>query len=120
MVTPETAGSSNAPIDVLLLITVWWVTFTAVVTLGLCLGFGPRGIAAGKQLTSTRPSATAHGCLGSFAAAFQGWAYGGFAQARGIFATLTSLGGVGLLAPRVAVVGASVATLVLVTVWLGQ
>jgi len=38
----------NAAADVLLLITVWWITFTVVVTLVLCLGFGPSGVVAGE------------------------------------------------------------------------
>ncbi|KAM0721325.1 hypothetical protein Q7P37_003029 [Cladosporium fusiforme] len=54
-------------------------------TLVLCLGFGPSGIAAG-----------------SLAAAYQAWAYGAFTPAGGIFATLTSLGMIGVLAPAVA------------------
>ncbi len=38
-----------AEIDVLALIMAWWITFTVVMTLIMCLGFGPRGIIAGKQ-----------------------------------------------------------------------
>jgi hypothetical protein len=38
----------NALPEILLLITVWWITFTIVVTLVLCLGFGPSGVAAGE------------------------------------------------------------------------
>lgn len=48
--------------------------------------------------------------LGSLAAAFQAWAYGAFTPAGGIFATLTSLGMLGFLAPPVALSGAGVAT----------
>lgn len=48
--------------------------------------------------------------LGSLAAAFQAWAYGAFTPAGGIFATLTSLGMLGFLAPPVALFGAGVAT----------
>jgi hypothetical protein len=34
--------------EILLLITVWWITFTVVVTLVVCLGFGLSGVAAGE------------------------------------------------------------------------
>ncbi|GAB7364013.1 hypothetical protein MBLNU230_g4571t1 [Neophaeotheca triangularis] len=88
---------------IVLLITVWWITFTVVVALVLCLGFGPSGVAAG-----------------SLAAAFQAWAYGAFTPAGGIFATLTSLGMVGALAPAVAALGVLVATTTVFVVWLGQ
>jgi len=47
-VATEAVGLVNTPADVLLLITVWWITFTVVVTLVLCLGFGPSGIVAGE------------------------------------------------------------------------
>jgi hypothetical protein len=57
---------------------------------------------------------------GSLAAAFQAWAYGAFTPAGGIFATLTSLGMVGVLAPAVAALGASAATVVVFVVWLNQ
>ncbi|KAF4547278.1 Hypothetical protein D9617_48g089390 [Elsinoe fawcettii] len=91
------------PPQILLLITVWWTTFAIVVTIGLCLGFGPSGVVAG-----------------SFAAAFQAWAYGAFTPAGGVFATLTSLGMVGVLAPAIATAGASVATITVWIVWSGQ
>ena len=57
---------------------------------------------------------------GSLAAAFQAWAYGGFTPAGGIFATLTSLGAIGLLAPPVAAFGAGVATATTFIAWLCQ
>lgn len=63
---------------------------------------------------------TAHDLQGSLAAAFQGWAYGAFTPAGGIFATLTSLGMVGFLAPVVALSGAGVATATTFVVWLCQ
>ncbi|KAL1585220.1 hypothetical protein WHR41_05767 [Cladosporium halotolerans] len=85
---------------IVILITVWWITFTIIITLVLCLGFGPGGVVAG-----------------SLAAAFQAWAYGAFTPAGGIFATLTSLGMVGMLAPAVAVLGAGFATMVVSVVW---
>ena len=47
-VATERVGLVNAAADVLLLITVWWITFTVVVTLVLCLGFGPSGVVAGE------------------------------------------------------------------------
>lgn len=34
--------------DIVILITVWWITFTIIITLVLCLGFGPGGVVAGK------------------------------------------------------------------------
>ncbi len=34
-------------VDVLALIMAWWITFTIVLTLLLCLGFGPVGIVPG-------------------------------------------------------------------------
>jgi len=87
----------------LVLITVWWVTFTIIVTFVLCLGFGPSGVIPG-----------------SLAAALQGWAYGAFTPAGGIFATLTSLGMVGFLAPAVALFSAGVATATAFVTWLCQ
>jgi hypothetical protein len=62
----------------------------------------------------------ADNCQGSLAAAFQGWAYGAFTPAAGIFATLTSLGMVGFLAPAVAFFGAGVATATTFVAWLCQ
>jgi hypothetical protein len=47
-VATKRVGLVNAAADVLLLITVWWITFTVVVTLVLCLGFGPSGVVAGE------------------------------------------------------------------------
>lgn len=57
---------------------------------------------------------------GSFAAAFQGWAYGAFTPAADIFATLTSLGIVGFLTPAVALFAAGVATATTFVAWLCQ
>lgn len=34
--------------EILILITLWWVTFTIVVTCVLCLGFGPSGVIPGE------------------------------------------------------------------------
>ena len=47
--------TTNQHLDILLLITVWWITFTVVVTVGLCLGFGPSGIIAGEKPLLQRP-----------------------------------------------------------------
>ncbi|OQN95508.1 hypothetical protein B0A48_18380 [Cryoendolithus antarcticus] len=85
---------------VLLLITVWWITFTVVITLFLCLGFGPGGVIAG-----------------SLAAGFQAWMYGAFTPAGGIFATMTMLGMLGMLVPAAAAAGAVVASIVTWAVW---
>lgn len=63
---------------------------------------------------------TADSFQGSLAAAFQGWAYGAFTPAGGIFATLTSLGMVGFLAPPVALFGACVATAATFGAWMCQ
>ncbi|RYP21422.1 hypothetical protein DL767_009275 [Monosporascus sp. MG133] len=73
------------------------ITFTVLVTLGLCLGFGPGGIV-----------------FGSLAAAFQSYMYGGFTPAGGLFATLTSLGMLGFFAPAVTVIAAVIAFFVAV------
>lgn len=51
------------------------------------------------------------------AAAFQSWMYGGFTPAAGIFATLTSLGMLGLAMPVVAIPSAIIATLVAWLTW---
>ncbi|KAH9909510.1 hypothetical protein F4778DRAFT_711734 [Xylariomycetidae sp. FL2044] len=72
----------------------WTITFTVLVTLALCLGFGPAGVLPG-----------------SLAAAFQSAMYGGFTPAGGLFATLTSLAMVGLLSPALAAVAAVIALL---------
>ncbi|RYP11179.1 hypothetical protein DL765_007866 [Monosporascus sp. GIB2] len=45
----------------------------------------------------------------SLAAAFQSSMYGGFTSAGGLFATLTSLGMLGFLAPAVTVIAAAIA-----------
>ncbi|KAG6001975.1 hypothetical protein E4U21_003588 [Claviceps maximensis] len=86
--------------DVLAVILAWAITFTAVCTLILCLGFGPVGIGAG-----------------TLAAAFQSYMYGGFTPAGGIFATLTSIGMLGALMPAAAVLAAIIATGVAAAVW---
>jgi hypothetical protein len=73
-----------------------------------------------SRLASTVALTMADDPQGSLAAAIQAWAYGAFTPAGGIFATLTSLGMVGILAPAVAAVGASVATVIVFVVWLSQ
>jgi hypothetical protein len=51
------------------------------------------------------------------AAGFQSWMYGAFTPAGGVFATLTSLGMLGLAAPAFVLGAAAVATVVSVVVW---
>lgn len=55
--------------------------------------------------------------LGSLAAAFQGWMYGGFTPAAGVFATLTSMAMLGILQPFIVLLSALVATGVALGVW---
>jgi hypothetical protein len=55
--------------------------------------------------------------IGSLAAAFQAFMYGGFTPAGGIFATLTSMAMIGKLERRVAIVAVISATVVSVIVW---
>ena len=69
-----------------------------------------------SMLASTVALTMADDPRGSLAAAIQAWAYGAFTPAGGIFATLTSLGMVGILAPAVAAVGAAVAIDVVILV----
>jgi hypothetical protein len=49
-------------------------------------------------------------CVGSLAAAFQSWMYGGFTPAGGIFATLTSVTMLGIAMPPFAALAALLAT----------
>ncbi|KAH6856415.1 hypothetical protein B0I37DRAFT_367334 [Chaetomium sp. MPI-CAGE-AT-0009] len=79
----------------------WVITYCIVCIILLGLGFGPAGVVAG-----------------SAAAAFQSYMYGGFTPAAGIFATLTSMGMLGVLVPAVAIIAELVATAVAVTVWI--
>ena len=76
------------------------MTFTITVTIILSLGFGPSGIVAG-----------------SLAAAFQAWMYGGFTPAGGIFATMTSIGMLGLAMPTAALAAVLLATVVTAIAW---
>ncbi|PON27161.1 hypothetical protein TGAM01_v204110 [Trichoderma gamsii] len=85
---------------VLTIIMAWAITFTAVCTLILCLGFGPAGIGAG-----------------TIAAAFQSYMYGAFTPAGGIFATLTSMAMLGTMMPPAAILAAVIATGVAILVW---
>ncbi|PTB66819.1 hypothetical protein BBK36DRAFT_1198516 [Trichoderma citrinoviride] len=85
---------------ILAVILAWAVTFTAVCTLILCLGFGPIGIGAG-----------------TLAAAFQSWAYGALTPAGGIFATLTSMAMLGTYMPAASILAAVVATGAAIVVW---
>ncbi|KAL7900350.1 hypothetical protein HDV63DRAFT_370920 [Trichoderma sp. SZMC 28014] len=86
--------------QVLTIIMAWAITFTAVCTLILCLGFGPAGIGAG-----------------TIAAAFQSYMYGAFTPAGGIFATLTSMAMLGTMMPPAAILAAVIATAVAILVW---
>ncbi|CAG8376290.1 unnamed protein product [Penicillium salamii] len=81
--------------DVLAVITVWWITFFVVMGLIMVLGFGPFGIV-----------------IGSLAAGFQSFMYGGFTPAGGIFATLTSMAMLGTLRPAALAIAVFIATLV--------
>ncbi|KAI9765208.1 MAG: hypothetical protein M1840_007700 [Geoglossum simile] len=85
---------------VLAVVMAWWITFAVVMVITLSAGFGPSGIVAG-----------------SMAAGFQAWMYGAFTPAGGIFATLTSLGMLGLAAPAFVQGASAVATVVSVIVW---
>ncbi|KAL6799966.1 hypothetical protein J3E68DRAFT_397035 [Trichoderma sp. SZMC 28012] len=85
---------------ILAVIMAWAITFTAICTLIICLGFGPVGIGAG-----------------TLAAAFQSYMYGAFTPAGGIFATLTSMAMLGTLMPAAAILAAVVATGVAILVW---
>jgi hypothetical protein len=105
--------------DILILIMAWWISFTIVVILILSLGFGPAGVVAGMTMDDMiATNAIAYISRGSLAAAFQAWMYGGFTPAAGIFATMTSLAMLGLLAPFAAIAGAMAATTITFVVWL--
>ncbi|EHK18072.1 uncharacterized protein TRIVIDRAFT_159689, partial [Trichoderma virens Gv29-8] len=86
--------------EILAIIMAWAITFTAMCTLILCLGFGPVGIGAG-----------------TLAAAFQSYMYGAFTPAGGIFATLTSMAMLGTLMPAAAILAAVIATGAAIIVW---
>ncbi len=83
------------PTAIFYIIIAWAVTFTIIMITVLSLGFGPIGVVAG-----------------STAAAFQAWMYGGFTPGAGIFATLTSLGMLGLMMPAAVTFAACIATVV--------
>ncbi|KAI1747767.1 hypothetical protein F4782DRAFT_535042 [Xylaria castorea] len=85
---------------ILAIVIAWAVTFTAVCSLILCLGFGPIGVGAG-----------------TLAAVFQSAMYGGFTPAGGIFATLTSMAMLGTIMPMAAILAALLATMVAFIVW---
>ncbi|KAI1493110.1 hypothetical protein F5X96DRAFT_623697 [Biscogniauxia mediterranea] len=88
--------------QVLDVITAWAITFTVVFSLVGLMGFGLRGVG-----------------LGSLAAAFQSYMYGGFTPAGGVFATLTSMAMLGRLMPAATLAAAVAATVVAVLVWAG-
>ncbi|KAI1268892.1 hypothetical protein F5Y18DRAFT_439480 [Xylariaceae sp. FL1019] len=81
-------------------IIAWVATFTAVMCLAMCFGFGRKGVV-----------------FATLAAAWQSYAYGAFTPAGGIFATLTSMAMLGTLMPAAAKVAAALATLVALVVW---
>lgn len=54
---------------------------------------------------------------GSTAAAFQSIVYGGFTPGSGLFAILTSLAMLGLLAPAMAIIAGIVASIIAAIVW---
>lgn len=107
--------------EILLIITVWWVTFTVVLIIVFCIGFKPVGVAAGLAYPLTRIIITESYKLtdstGSAAAYFQSWMYGGFTPAGGIFATLTSMAMLGTLMPLEVIFSSTVATIAAVIVW---
>ncbi|KAJ5771683.1 hypothetical protein N7520_002212 [Penicillium odoratum] len=86
--------------DVVAVINAWCITFFIVITIILCLGFGPAGIVPG-----------------SLAAGFQSYMYGGFTPAGGIFATLTSMAMIGVFMPSIVILAGTLATVVAVIVW---
>lgn len=109
--------------DVLTVIMAWAITFTAVCTLILCLGFGPAGIGAGRRssLTQIVFKCGVESALirheGTIAAAFQSYMYGAFTPAGGIFATLTSMAMLGKMMPQAAILAVVIATCVAILVW---
>lgn len=113
--------------DVLTIIMAWAITFTAVCTLILCLGFGPAGIGAGRRSpfiqipsNSIKRSAVKRRLIrnqGTIAAAFQSYMYGAFTPAGGIFATLTSMAMLGTMMPPAAILAVVIATGVAILVW---
>ncbi|KAI1635634.1 hypothetical protein F4809DRAFT_612860 [Biscogniauxia mediterranea] len=88
--------------QVLNVITAWAITFTVVFSLVGFMGFGLQGVG-----------------LGSLAAAFQSYMYGGFTPAGGVFATLTSMAMLGRLMPAATLAAVVAATVVAVLVWAG-
>lgn len=106
--------------ETLLIITVWWITFAVVLITVSCIGFNPVGVAAGLAyplpIIITEFYKLTHS-IGSVAAYFQSWMYGGFTPAGGIFATLTSMGMLGILMPLEVIFSSTVATIAAVIVW---
>lgn len=110
----------------LVLIMTWWITFTVVLLLLCAVGFNPVGIGAGMTFSADGIT-TSMGFLlgrmthsytkGTLAAAFQSYMYGGFTPAGGIFATLTSLGMLGVLMPLEVGLASLSATAITVIVW---
>ncbi|KAI0856472.1 hypothetical protein F4860DRAFT_518769 [Xylaria cubensis] len=78
----------------------WLVTFTAVCSSILRLGFGSHGV--GPR---------------TYAAGFQSKKYGGTTPARGIFATLTRMAMTGTYTPMAVISAALIATIVAFNVW---
>lgn len=107
-------------------IVAWAVTFTVVAFIILALGFGPIGVGASaiSLPAGTNLDLTAYllnilsDTLGTLAAAFQSYMYGGFTPAGGIFATLTSMAMLGTMMPLALLVASSIATVVASIVWI--
>ncbi|PHH72743.1 hypothetical protein CDD80_4286 [Ophiocordyceps camponoti-rufipedis] len=82
-------------------IIIWAATFSIVIFIIPWLGFGPAGIV-----------------LGSLAAWFQSFMYGGFTPAGALFAQLTSIAMTGMLFPLALILAAVIATVVVIIVWI--
>lgn len=85
--------------------------------IGLSLGFGGAGVVAGRSRNKIPSLGRGANSIGSAAAAFQSAVYGGFTPASGVFATLTSLAMLGILAPAIALVAGVVASIIAALVW---
>lgn len=101
----------------------WWITFTVVLLLLFTVGFNPIGAGAGMThfqyhhalLLLRRISNPS--TIGTLAAAFQSFAYGGLTPAGGIFATLTSMGMLGVMMPLEVGLAVVTATATMMIVW---
>ena len=100
-----------------MVILAWSITFTIVVTIILGMGFGRRGVVAGKRPTWFNSKRPLNIISGSAVALFQSVFYGAFTPAAGIFATLLSVAMTGKLFWHGAVFAAVLATIVATVVW---